>query len=74
MAEMQGKIKPLTRTEAKILVYNKMKQGYTYSEACKMVREESEFMKKNARAQEEKPKTSFKEGFEQLTGKKHEDK
>jgi len=42
------KNKPLTRTERKILVYNKCKQGKSYTEACKEVSKELDFLEKLA--------------------------
>ena len=58
--------KPFTRTEMKMLVYNKMKlKGMDYESACKQVMEEVEIMNKNKNIPKEK-EIDFKEEFKKL--------
>ena len=58
--------KPFTKTEMKILVYNKMKlKGMDYAAACKQVMEEVEIMNKNKNIPKEK-EIDFKEEFKKL--------
>lgn len=70
--------KPFSKTEMKILVYNRMKRGYSYDEAVKHVQKEVEILVKNGKAtkekkdKEDKANSSFKEEFSKLTAKKNE--
>lgn len=62
--------KPFTRTEMKILVYNKINEGYTYEEAKRIVKEEIDFCiqsNKNEKQRKKKDKIkSIKEDFKKL--------
>jgi len=60
-------IKPFTRTEMKILVYNKVKGGMSYEKACEEVKKQIEQVKENHK--KSKKKKDFKEEFQKL---KHE--
>ena len=60
-----ARIKPFSRTEKKILVYNKVKRGMSYEQACKEVEKEiSECIKNSKVEKDDKP--TFKEEFEKL--------
>ena len=59
-------MKPFSKTEMKILVYNKMKlKGMDYDSACKQVMEEVETINKNKKIPKEK-EVDFKEEFKKL--------
>lgn len=58
------KFKPFTSTEMKILIFNKVKRGMTYDQACKELEGEISECIKNSKTKKEKP--SFKEEFEKL--------
>ena len=70
--------KPFSKTEMKILAYNRMKRGYSYDEAVKHVQKEVEVLVKNGKAtkekkdKENKASKTFKEEFSKLTAKKNE--
>jgi len=57
--------KPFTQTEMKMLVFNKVKRGMNYDQACKELEKEiSECIENSKAKKDEKP--SFKEEFEKL--------
>jgi len=59
-------MKPFTKTEMKMLVYNKMKlKGMSYDAACKQIMEEVETINKNKVVPKEK-EADFKEEFKKL--------
>jgi len=69
------KNRPFTRTEMKILVYNKVKSGMSYNEAIKQVAKDVEQCIHSQKVQEQElrkkdklksPKKKFDEGFEKL--------
>lgn len=68
--------KPFTRTELKILVFNRMKKGYSYDNAIKYVQKEiNEVIKNGKKIKEKKDQENkkdsedktFKESFSKLT-------
>lgn len=64
-------MKPLSRIEMKMLIYNKCKRGMTYDQACKQVSMEiAELRKTQAAIKKDKPKPDFKESFTELTRRK----
>jgi F0F1-type ATP synthase membrane subunit b/b' len=67
--------KPFSQTEMKMLVYNKVKQGRSYDQACKQLKKEIDAIIKNSKIKHEGEKKAvkdeFKEEFEKLkNGKK----
>lgn len=57
--------RPFSRTEMKILIFNKVKRGMSYDQACKEVEKEiSELIENSRKPKKEKP--SFKEEFNKL--------
>lgn len=61
--------KPFTKTEMKIMVFNKVKQGMSYKQAVNEVRKILKICNKNhkkALEQKKKP-VKFKDEFEKLT-------
>lgn len=72
---MERKNKPFSKTELKILVFNKIKQGYSYETAVKMVNDEIKQCSANRKKAKEKEKKdkhhqNFKEAFSDLIDKK----
>jgi hypothetical protein len=66
------KIKPFSRTEMKILIFNKVKKGMSYEDAKKEVEKEVNLCIKNIRDQRKKDQENtknktFKESFDILT-------
>ena len=62
--------KTLTKTERKILVYNKIKnKGLDYNSACKELEKELGIIKKNQRSKKRKKKITFNEAFKELQAK-----
>jgi len=71
--------KPFTKTEMKILVYNKVRSGMSYEQACKQLSKEidriiendEKFEKEEKKARSKMEKNKFKDDFKKLTnGKK----
>jgi len=62
------KIKPFSRIEMKILIYNKMKKGLSYEEARKEVSKEIEelLLNSNKKTPKRDKNEIFKEEFEKL--------
>jgi len=64
--------KPFSRTELKILVFNRMKKGYSYEDAVKYVKETvDECIKNNKKVKDQENKENskdktFKENFSKL--------
>jgi uncharacterized protein YoaH (UPF0181 family) len=73
---LMGKNKPFTRSEMKILVYNKMKSGLSYDEAIKQISKEVDYVvnnKKELRREQKDNKKidkKFKEDFTNLKNEK----
>ncbi len=64
-------LKPFSRTEMRILIYNKVKKGLSYEEAKREVQKEIEHLLKNNKKMREKEKKkdkrkTFKEEFAKL--------
>ena len=70
----QEQHKPFTQTELKILVFNKVKKGYSYKQAIELVEKEIDMCLKNHKEykdQESSKNKTFKEEFSKLIhGKK----
>jgi len=62
--------KPFSRTEMKILVYNKVKRGLTHDQACKELNQEIKDIIENSKKAKVDKKVSdndnFKEAFQKL--------
>lgn len=64
---VRKQVKPFSKTELKILVFNKMKQGMSYQKAVEQVREHVKLCMKNHNDHRDKQKTkNFKEEFNNL--------
>lgn len=70
--------KPFTRTELKILVFNRMKKGYSYDQAVEYVKKTVDVCIANGKKikekknKEDRKNKNFKEEFSKLTKRKHE--
>ena len=64
------KHKPFSKTEMKILIFNKVKRGMSYDQACAELKKEISQCIENSKT-EKKEKPSFKDEFDKLrNGKK----
>ena len=55
------KFKPFTKSEMKMLIFNKVKRGQTYNDACKELEKEIEVMKSNYLTKHKLSEDYFKE-------------